>query len=344
MLARWIDFSLEHRFLVCVLAVLLALFGVAALPDLPLDAIPDLSDVQVIVHTDVPGSDPETVEDQVTYPISSSLGGVPRVRDVRGFSFFGLSFVYVLFEDGTDPYWARSRVLERLSQAKRQLPEGIEPSLGPDASGMGWVYLYTLEDTTGALHLGELRALQDTFVRLQLESVPGVAEVATLGGAEKRFQVTVDPRVLAALDLPLSKLVAALKRSNADVGARVVELAETEFMVRSRGGVESLEDLASIAFATDAAGTPIRVRDVATCELVPDIERGIADKNGRGEVVAGIVTMRYGENALNVIDAVKAKIAELEDGLPPGVVIEKAYDRSGLIRRSIRTLTRQLVE
>ncbi len=344
MLRKLIDWSLANRFLVCVVAILLAMGGVASMRSLSLDAIPDLSDVQVIVHTDWPGRDPQTVEDQITYPISTALLGVSHVRDVRGFSFFGTSFVYVIFDDGTDPYWARSRVLEHLSQAQKKLPERVVPSLGPDASGMGWVFLYTLEDTRGELDLGELRSLQDYFVRYQLESVPGVAEVSTFGGAVRQYQVTVDPRALSALRIPLAKVGNAIRRSNADVGGRVVEMAETEFMVRGRGGIASLRDLEAVSLGTDPSGTPIRLRDVATVAVGPDIKRGVAEKNGQGEVVAGIVTMRYGENALSVIRAVKEKIVEIEAGLPPGVVIRKAYDRSGLIERSIHTLGRQLIE
>ena len=344
LLARCIDWSLENRFLVCVAAVLLALFGAASMRELSLDALPDLSDVQVIVHSDWPGRDPETVEDQLTYPVSSALTGLSRVRDVRGFSAFGTSFVHVIFEDGTDPYWARSRVLEDLSRVQRLLPAGVTPSLGPDASSMGWVFLYTLEDTRGALDLGELRSLQDWFVRYQLESVPGVAEVASLGGAVRQLQVTVDPRALAALELPLAKVVTAIRRSNEDVGGRVIEMGETEFMVRSKGGIESVRDLEQVTLGLDGSGTPIRLEDVATVELGPDMKRGIAEKNGQGEVVAGIVTMAYGENALRVIEAVKGKIAELEKGLPEGVVIRKAYDRSALIERSIATLVWQLLE
>ena len=344
MLRALIDWSLDNRFLVCVVSILLAVAGVVSVSRLPLDAIPDLSDVQAIVHTEWPGRDPETVEDQVTYPISSALLNVSGVRDVRGFSFFGTSFVYAIFEDGSDPYWARSRVLEHLSQVQRELPEGVVPSLGPDASGMGWVFLYTLEDTRGSQDLGQLRALQDYYVRYQLESVPGVAEVASLGGAVRQYQVIVDPRALTAFDLSLKKVTSAIRRSNEDVGGRVIEMAETEFMIRGRGRIESIQDIEAIAVGTDAHGAAIRLRDVGRVELGPDIKRGIAEKNGRGEVVAGIVTMRYGENALKVINATKRRIREIEAGLPDGVVVRVAYDRSGLIKRSIGTLTKQLVE
>ena len=344
MLSKIIEWSVANRFLVCVLSVFLALAGIWSIRNMSLDAIPDLSDVQVIVHTEWPGHDPQTVEDQITYPISSKLLNVAGVRDVRGFSVFGTSFVYAIFSDGTDPYWARSRVLEHLSGAQRDLPAGVTPTLGPDASGMGWVYIYTLEDTRGELDLGELRELQDYYVRYQLSAVPGVAEVASLGGAKRQFQITVDPRALVAYGLPLGKVIGAVRRSNNDVGGRVIEMAETEYMVRGRGSISSTLDIESIVVGTGPDERPIRLSEVANVAVGPDIKRGIAEKNGRGEVVSGIVTMRYGENALEVIRAVKTKIAEIKDGLPPGVVIRKAYDRSGLIERSIATLTRQLIE
>jgi len=344
MLRALIDWSLGNRFLVCVLGLVLALGGAWALSTTPLDAIPDLSDVQVIVQADWPGQDPQTVEDQVTVPISSALLNTSHVRDVRGFSFFGTSFVYVVFDEDTDPYWARSRVLEHLSRVQRDLPPEVRPALGPDASSLGWVYLYTLEDTRGTLHLGELRDLQDYYVRYQLASVPGVAEVASLGGAVQQYQVTVDPLALQAYGIPLAKVVGAVRRSNADVGGRVLEMAETEFMVRGRGSLHAIEDLENVAIGADVDGSPLRLAQVAAVAMGPDIKRGIAEKNGRGEVVAGIVTMRYGGNALALIRRVKAKIAELQAGLPDGVVIRTAYDRSGLIERSIATLTRQLIE
>ena len=357
MLKGVIDWSVDNRFLVCVLAVLMAVGGAWSMSKTPLDAIPDLSDVQVIVQADWPGRDPKTIEDQITYPISSALLNTSNVRDVRGFSFFGTSFVYVVFQDGTDPYWARSRVLERLSQVQGELPPGTTPALGPDGSGLGWVYLYTLEQTqspeslAGAdgasqevLDLGGLRDLQDHYVRHQLESVPGVAEVATLGGAVRQFQVTVDPTALVAYGLGLRSVTQAIQRSNRDVGGRLIEMAETEYMVRGRGRVRSVRDLETLVVGTTSEGTPVQLADVAEVNVGPDIKRGIAEKNGAGEVVAGIVTMRYGENALRVIDAVKAKIAEISPGLPEGVVIRKAYDRSGLIRRSVGTLSKQLLE
>lgn len=344
MLNKLIEWCVENRFLVCILMVIVTLIGVWSMATMPIDAIPDLSDVQVIIYTPWQGRDPQTMEDQVTYPISSRMLNVPKVRDVRGYSFFGFSFVYVIFQDGTDPYWARSRVLEYLSQVQRELPAGAAPSLGPDASGLGWVFIYTLEDTKGKLDLGQLRSLQDYYVRYQLTSVPGVAEVASVGGAVRQYQVTVDPYLLASYNMPLKKIIMAIKRSNNDVGGRVVEMAETEYMLRGRGYIQSIEDIEKIAVGADENGTPILLRDLATIEIGPDIKRGIAEKNGEGEVVAGIVTMRYGENALAVIERVKKKIAEIQPGLPDGVVIRRAYDRSGLIHRSIRTLGKQLLE
>lgn len=344
MLAKIIDWSTQNRLLVCVVALVLGVSGLWSMRTISLDAIPDLSDVQVIVHTDWHGRDPQTIEDQITYPISSALLNVAQVRDVRGRSMFGTSFVYAIFADGTDPYWARSRVLENLSQVQRNLPQGVTPSLGPDASGVGWVYLYTLEDTRGVLDLGQLRELQDTYVRYQLASVPGVAEVATFGGGVRQYQVTVDPRALSAYGLPLSRVIQAVRRSNNDVGGRVVEMAEAEYMVRAGGSIGSIQDLESVVVGMGPEATPVQLREIATVAMGPNIKRGIAEKNGRGEVVAGIVTMRYGENALNVINAVKERIAEISAGLPDGVVIRKAYDRSGLIERSLDTLSRQLIE
>lgn len=344
MVSKIIEWCVKNRFFVCLISLIISGIGLWSLLTTPIDAIPDLSDTQVIIYTPWQGRDPQTIEDQVTYPISSRMLAVPSVRDVRGFSFFGFSFVYVIFEDGADPYWARSRVLEYLSQVQRELPKGVSPGLGPDASGLGWVFIYTLEDTKGKLDLGELRALQDYFVRYQLMSVPGVAELASVGGGVKQYQVTVNPRTLAAYGLSIGAVKKAIKRSNNDVGWRVLEMAETEFMVRGQGYLKSLEDIESIVLGVDDNGTPILVRDVGAVAIGPDIKRGIAEKNGEGEVVAGIVTMRYGENALTVIDDVKKKIAEVQRGLPDGVVIRRAYDRSALIKRSVKTLTTQLFE
>ncbi len=343
-IARLIAWCIANRFLVLTLTAILSTVGVWATTTIPIDAIPDLSDVQVIIYTPWQGRDPQIIEDQVTYPLASTMLSVPGVADVRGYSFFGFSFVYVIFEDGTDMYWARSRVLEYLNQVQDQLPEGITPTLGPDATGLGWVYLYTLEDTENRYDLGELRALQDWYVRYQLTEVEGVAEVATVGGAVRQYQVTVDPRRLLLYQIPLETVIASIKDSNNDVGGRVVEMGETEHMVRGRGYIQSPEDLEEIVLSATEDGTPVLLRDVAQVQIGPDIKRGLAEKNGEGEVVAGIVVMRFGENALKTIDAVKAKIRQIEPGLPEGVVIRTAYDRSALIHRSIDTLKETLSE
>ncbi len=343
-ISRLIGWCIDNRFLVLVVTGLIAAAGIWATTTIPIDAIPDLSDVQVIIYTPWQGRDPQTIEDQVTYPLATTMLSVPGVDDVRGYSFFGFSFVYVIFEDGTDIYWARSRVLEYLNQVKDQLPEDTTPTLGPDATGLGWVYIYTLEDTENRYDEGELRALQDWYVRYQLTEVKGVAEVATVGGAVRQYQVTVDPRKLLLYQIPLEKVIASIKDSNNDVGGRVVELSETEHMVRGRGYIQSPEDLEEVVLSATEDGTPVLLRDVGQVQIGPDIKRGLAEKNGTGEVVAGIVVMRFGENALKTIDAVKAKIRQIEPGLPPGVVIRSAYDRSALIRRSIETLEHTLAE
>jgi Cu(I)/Ag(I) efflux system membrane protein CusA/SilA len=310
----------------------------------PLDAIPDLSDVQVIILTEYPGQAPQVIEDQVTYPLTTAMLSVPFAKTVRGYSFFGISFVYVIFEDGTDIYWARSRVLEYLNFASKRLPQGVTPSLGPDATGVGWVYEYVLEDTTGAHDLAELRSIQDWYMRYELSSVPGVSEVASIGGFVKQYQVTVDPTKMLAYNIPLEKVRMAIKRSNQDVGGRLVEMGETEFMVRGLGTIQSLDDIRSIALGVDKNGTPIRVRDVGSVALGPELRRGLAEWNGEGEIVGGIVVMRYGENALSVIERVKKKIEALKPGLPPGVTVHTAYDRSGLINRAVSNLKEKLVE
>ncbi|MCI0461821.1 MAG: CusA/CzcA family heavy metal efflux RND transporter, partial [Gemmataceae bacterium] len=334
----------ENRFLVCLLTVLVTVVGIWAMATIPIDAIPDLSDVQVIIYTPWQGRDPQTLEDQVTYPLTSKMLSVAGVRDVRGYSFFGFSFVYVLFEDGTDIYWARSRVLEYLNQVQGELPEGVTPSLGPDATGLGWVYIYTLEDTRNRYDLGELRALQDWYLRYQLAAVDGVAEVATLGGAVRQYQVTVDPRRLLLYQIPLQTVLTAIKDSNNDVGGRVLEITETEHMIRGRGYIRDVKDLETVVLSATADGTPVLLRDVAEVQMGPDLKRGIADKNGQGEAVAGIVVMRFGENALKVIDAVKQKLKQLEAGLPRGMVLRTAYDRAPLIHRSIDTLRETLLQ
>lgn len=344
MIKKIIEWCVENRFMVCILSVVVTVIGIWSIATIKIDAIPDLSDVQVIVYTPWMGRDPQTIEDQVTYPISAAMLSVPKVKDVRGYSFFGFSFVYIIFEDGTDIYWARSRILEYLNQAQGQLPPDIAPSLGPDASGLGWVFMYTLEDTKGKYDLGELRAIQDWYVRYQLVSVPGVAEVASVGGAVRQYQVTVDPNKLLLYRIPLKRVIESIRKSNNDVGGSVVEIAETEFMVRGRGYIKNIEDIENVVIHASEDGTPVLLRDVGQVAMGADIKRGVAEKDGRGEVVAGIVVMRYGENALKTIDAVKKKIRQIESGLPDGVVIKKAYDRSGLIRRSINTLSHQLIE
>ena len=344
MLNRIIEASINNRFMTVLATALVIGGGLYAMYNTPLDAIPDLSDVQVIIFTEYPGQAPQVVEDQVTYPLTTAMLGVPFAKVVRGYSFFGLSFVYVIFDDGTDMYWARSRVLEYLNFVADRLPDGVSPQLGPDATGVGWVYEYVLEDTTGRHDLAELRSIQDWYLRYELTSVPGVSEVASIGGFVKQYQVTVDPNKLLAYNIPLHKVRMAIKRSNNDVGGRLIELAETEFMVRGLGYIKSLDDIRSIPVGVSASGTPVRVRDIATVGLGPELRRGLAEWNGEGEIVGGVVVMRFGENALAVIDRVKKKLEELKSGLPEGVVVHTAYDRSGLIRRAVDNLQEKLIE
>ncbi|MBT4100552.1 MAG: efflux RND transporter permease subunit, partial [Gemmatimonadetes bacterium] len=344
MLQRIIEACISNRLLTILATVFVIGAGVWAVRNTPLDAIPDLSDVQVIILTDVPGQAPQVVEDQVTYPLTTAMLSVPHASVVRGYSFFGLSFVYVLFEDGTDIYWARSRVLEYLNVVADRLPAGVQPRLGPDATGVGWVYQYVLQDTTGTHDLAQLRSIQDWYLRYELTSVPGVAEVASIGGFVKQYQITVEPNRLLAYGVPLQKLRDAVQRSNNDVGGRLVELSETEFMVRSRGYISSIEDIEQITVGVSDAGTPIRVVDVATVQIGPELRRGIAEWNGEGETVGGIVVMRYGENALAVIERVTDRLDELKAGLPEGVVLHTAYDRSGLILRAVDNLQTKLIE
>ena len=334
----------RNRGLTLLLVAAATAWGVQALRHSPLDAIPDLSDVQVIVFTEWPGRSPDLVEDQITYPISSALLAAPRMRYVRGESAFGMSFVYAIFEDGTDLYWARSRVLEYLSGIEGGLPEGVSPVLGPDATGVGWVFEYALVDRSGRTDLAELRSLQDWNLRYALESVPGVAEVASIGGFVRQYQILLDPNRLAAQGIPLQQVIEAVRASNADVGGRTLELAGHEYAVRGRGYVRSLDDLRQIPLRADGRGAPVLVSDVATVTLGPELRRGLVELDGQGEVVGAIVVMRYGENALRVIDAVKARLAELAPGLPEGVEIVPTYDRSELIEAAIGTLRRTLVE
>ena len=344
MLHRIIEVCINNRFLTMLATVFIVGAGLWAVRKTPLDAIPDLSDVQVIILTDYPGQAPQVVEDQVTYPLSTAMLSVPHASVVRGYSFFGLSFVYVLFEDGTDIYWARSRVLEYLNVVADRLPAAVQPRLGPDATGVGWVYQYVLEDTSGTHDLAQLRSLQDWYLRYELTSVPGVAEVASIGGFVKQYQVTVDPNRLLAYGVPLQRVRTAIQRSNNDVGGRLVELSEREFMVRGPGYIGSTQDIEAIAVGVDTQGTPVRVGDVATVQVGPELRRGLAEWNGTGETVGGIVVMRYGENALGVIERVTKRLEELKDGLPQGVAVHTAYDRSGLILRAVDNLQVKLIE
>ncbi len=344
MIAWIIEACVRNRVLVLAIWLVITAWGIYAAYNLPVDAIPDLSDVQVIISTDYPGQAPQVVEDQVTYPLTTAMLSVPGATTVRGYSLFGLSLVYIIFEDGTDIYWARSRVLEYLNFVRGKLPRTVSPALGPDATGVGWVYQYVLEDPTGKHDLAQLRSIQDWYLRYQLQTVPGVSEVASVGGFVKQYQVVVDPNTLAAYNIPLSKIKQAIRRSNMDTGGRVIEQAETEYMVRGLGYIKSIADVENIVVGTDGRGTPILIKDVALVRLGPEIRRGLAEGNGEGEVVGGIVIMRFGENARAVIEGVKKKLEELKAGLPPGVRIVTAYDRSGLIQRAIDTLERAIFE
>jgi Cu(I)/Ag(I) efflux system membrane protein CusA/SilA len=344
MISRIIDWCAGNRFLVFTGTVVLTLWGVWAMTATPLDAVPDISDVQVIVSTEWMGRSPDIIEDQITYPIVTSLLSAPRVRTVRGFTDFGISYVYVIFEDGTDIYWARSRVVEYLQGIRGRLPEGSNPTIGPDATGVGWVFQYALVDETGQHNLAELRGVQDWFLRYALAAVDGVAEVASIGGFVKQYQVSLDPNKLAAYDKSVKDVVHAIRASNNEVEGRLLEFSGREYMVRGRGYLTSLEDIAAVSLGADARGTPVRVGDVADVGLGPDLRRGVAELDGKGEVVGGIVVMRFGENALRVIDRVKAKLQEVQAALPEGVRIVPTYDRSGLINESIGTLRRTLIE
>ncbi len=341
MLSKIIEWSARNRFLVLLATLFITLAGIYALVKTPLDALPDLSDVQVIVYTEFPGQAPQVVEDQVTYPLTTAMLAVPKSKVVRGFSFFGASFVYVIFEDGTDIYWARSRVLEYLNSIAGRMPQGVSPQLGPDATGVGWVYQYAV--LSDKHNLAELRTMQDWYLRYQLTKAHGVAEVASLGGFVQQYQVTVDPVKLRAYNIPLSKVSQVIRDSNRDVGGRTVELAETEYMVRSQGYLHGISDIKNLVVKSER-GTPVLLRDIARVELGPDERRGIAELNGEGEVVSGIAMARYGQNALEVIQNIKDKIAEITPGLPEGVSIKAVYDRSELILRAIDTLKHTLFE
>ncbi len=342
MIATIIELSVKNKFLVILATLFVIAAGIYAIARTPLDAIPDLSDVQVIIFTEYAGQAPQVVEDQVTYPLTTAMLSVPFAKVVRGYSFFGISFVYIIFEDGTDLYWARSRVLEYLNFVAGRLPQGVTPSLGPDATGVGWVYEYILESDRH--DLAQLRSIQDWFLRYELASVPGVSEVASIGGYVKQYQVVVDPNRLRAYNIPIQKIRMAIKRSNSDVGGRLVEMGETEFMVRGLGYIKSIEDLYSVPLGVNDRGVPILLRNVATVRLGPELRRGIADYNGQGEVVGGVIVMRYGENALQVIDNVKRRLEALKSGLPEGVRVKAVYDRSGLILRAVDNLKTTLIE
>lgn len=338
---RW---SVKARGLVVVAALVLTVIGIGAVRTTPVDALPDLSDVQVIIRTTYPGQAPQIVENQVTYPLTTTMLSVPGARVVRGYSFVGDSFVYVLFDDGTDLYWARSRVLEYLSQVQGRLPAGATASLGPDATGVGWIYEYALVDKTGRHDLAQLRSIQDWFLRYELKAVPGVAEVASIGGMVKQYQVVVDPQKLASYGVTAADVSDALKRANQETGGAVVEMAEAEYVVRATGYLKTLDDFRAVPVRSAAGGVPVTVGDVATVQLGPDMRRGIAELNGEGEVAGGVIVMRQGKNAREVIEGVRAKLAELKAGLPKGVEIVTTYDRSGLIDRAVENLTTKLFE
>ena len=344
MIAALIRWSVANRFLVLMATVLVAAWGIYALKKTPLDALPDLSDVQVIIRTPFPGQAPRIVEDQVTYPLTTTMMSVPGAKVVRGYSFFGDSFVYILFDDGTDPYWARSRVLEYLSQVQSRLPAQAKPALGPDATGVGWIYQYALVDRSGRHDLGELRALQDWFLKYELKTVANVAEVASVGGMVRQYQIVLDPEKLRVYGIPHGKVVAAVQAANRETGGSVVELGEAEYMVRASGYLKTLDDFRSIPLAIAKGGVPVMLKDVARVQMGPEMRRGIAELDGEGEVAGGIIVMRSGKNALDTIAAVKAKLASLQASLPHGVEVIETYDRSGLIERSVAHLRDKLAE
>jgi len=344
MIAGLIRWSIQNRVLVLIMTVLVTAWGVYSVRQTPVDALPDLSDVQVIIKTSFPGQAPQVVEDQVTYPLTTAMLSVPKAVTVRGYSFFGDSFVYIIFEDGTDLYWARSRVLEYLSQVSGQLPSNAKPALGPDATGVGWVFEYALVDRSGQNDLAELRSLQDWFLKYELQTVPGVAEVATIGGMVRQYQVVVDPDKLRAFGITLAKIKMAIQQGNQETGGSVIEMGEAEYMVRASGYLQNLDDLSNIPLGVNAQGTPLLLADVAEIRLGPQMRRGIAELNGEGEAVGAVVVMRWGENALTTIEAVKERLAELQRSLPDGVEIVTTYDRSDLIERAVETLEGKLLE
>ena len=344
MIAGLIRWSIANRFLVLMATALVAVGGVYSVLKTPLDAIPDLSDVQVIIRTPFPGQAPRIVEDQVTYPLTTTMASVPGAKTVRGYSFFGDSFVYILFEDGTDPYWARSRVLEYLNQVQSRLPSQAKPALGPDATGVGWIYQYALVDRSGQHDLGELRAIQDWFLKYELKALPNVAEVASVGGMVRQYQVVLDPARLRAYGIPHTRVVAAIQGANRETGGSVLELGEAEYMVRTNGYLKTLEDFRAIPLMTGKSGIAVTLKDVARVQIGPEMRRGISELDGEGEVAGGVIVMRFGKNALETIAAVKTKLQELKKSLPAGVEIVDTYDRSGLIERAVTHLRDKLAE
>jgi Cu(I)/Ag(I) efflux system membrane protein CusA/SilA len=343
MISRVIDWCASNRFLIFTGTLLLVLAGIWSLKNVPLDALPDISDVQVIVHVPWKGEPPNIIEDQVTYPLVTALLAAPHVKAVRAQTMFGDAYIFVVFEDGTDLYWARSRVLEYIQQLQGVLPKNVSPMIGPDATGAGWVYEYAVIDRSHQHSLADLRSLQDWYLRYQLETVPGVENVASIGGFVRQYQVNLDPNKLRAYNIPLSMVIDRVRDSTNEVGGRVLEMGGAQYMIRGLGYLHSLQDLESVPVATKN-GTPVLIRDLGTVAFGPDIREGVAEWNGEGETVGGIIVMRYGMNALNVIDGVKKKLVEIKPSLPPGVEIVSGYDRAGLIQASIKTLQRDLLE
>src|ERR1700682_3128553 len=344
MIDRIIEFSARNRGLIVILTICLTLYGVWSMRNIPLAAIPDLSDPQVIFYTECPGRSPDLIEDQITYPIISAMLAAPHVSIVRGSSDYGFSYVYMVFDEVTDIYWGRTRVLEYMSKISGKLPEGVAPKLGPDATGVGWAFQYALVDKTGQNNLQQLRSFNDWYLRYWLSSVPGVAEVATVGGFVKQYQVNVDPNRLLAYKVPLTQVMEAVRNGNNEVGARSLEMTGKEYMVSGRGYIRSLDDIRNLAVAAGSNGAPIRIRDIARVELGPEMRRGVVELNGEGEVTGGTVIVRYGQNVRDVIQQVKAKLTEVKSSLPPGVEVVTTYDRSDLIDRSIDTLRHTLLE
>src|SRR5512137_2592230 len=345
MIAKIIEYSARNKFIIILMMALAIIWGYWAVKNTPLDALPDLSDTQVIIYTEWTGRSPDLVEDQITYPISSTLLAAPQVQAVRGFSYLGSSFIYVIFKEGTNIYWARSRVLEYLQAVKNKIPADVNPVLGPDATSLGWGFSYAVIDETGGHDLSQLRTVQDYNINLALESVQGVSQVASIGGFVKQYQVTVDPNRLAAFNIPITKVMEAIRKSNRDVEGRVLELSGVEYMVRGRGYIQTTKDIEDIPLGSGSGGTPVFIRDVASVQIGPEIRRGLADLDGRGEVAGGIVVVRFGENVLNVIERVKDRLKrDIEPSLPQGVKIVTTYDRSDLIHRAIATLKDEILK